>query len=171
MTSAGIGAETPTIVLRLYRPQDLDAIVALDRLCFVPEFQFSRPEMRSFAEAPGATTLIAEAEKQLAGFIIVAQKHPRSRDRYLVTLDVAASLTRRGVGTMLLRASERLPAISRMVLHVHTANSSAIAFYEQNGYQQARLIRGFYSDVPGGGDAFQYEKIIASPEAGTPSPP
>ncbi len=121
--------------------------------------------MRAFAEASDAATLIAEAGKRLAGFIIVAKEHPGSTSRYVVTLDVAASYTRQGVGTTLLLAAEAIAGTSRMTLHVPTANLSAIAFYERNGYRQAELLCGFYGMIPGGGDAFLYEKDLAGEQA------
>ncbi len=48
--------------LRSYRPGDWQAMHALDLLCFAPVFQFSRGAMRSFAETPGAVTVLAETQ-------------------------------------------------------------------------------------------------------------
>ena len=151
------------VALRPYLPQDLDAIVHLDRRCFSESFRFSPSEMRRFAEAPSATTLIAEIDSSLAGFIIVESRRRREASTYVVTLDVAAEHSRQGIGTTLLNAAEAVAAQaagSQMTLHVHTQNTGAIAFYEDNGYRQTARLRNFYREVADGGDAFLYKKSL-----------
>ena len=155
--------DSSPVTLRPYQPRDLDAIVQLDRLCFAESFRFSPSEMRRFAEASNATTLIAQVDTTIAGFIIAESRQRRDRNTYVVTLDVAAQHGRRGVGTKLLRAAEAaaiLAASSRMHLHVHTANLVAIAFYERSGYRRTALLPRFYRDVVDGGDAFLYERSL-----------
>ena len=155
--------ESPLIALRRYLPQDLDALMRLDSLCFAPAFRFSRSEMHQFAEEPGAITVIAESPNSIAGFIIVEVHRLPEASAYVVTLDVAAKFSRLGIGSRLLCAGETAATkagSSRVVLHVHSRNPSAIAFYERNGYERLELLQNFYRDVPNGGDAFLYEKVF-----------
>ncbi len=52
------------IVLRDYRPADLDAMFRLDKECFSAEFRFDRESIQVFAEEPGAVVRIAEKKCQ-----------------------------------------------------------------------------------------------------------
>jgi ribosomal-protein-alanine N-acetyltransferase len=134
---------------------------ALDVLCFEPVFRFSRRAMRSFAEAAGAVTILAESDatSELAGFCIVQVDE---RVGYVVTLDVAAAWRRRGLARRLMAEVERRVGAAGgvgMVLHVFTGNAGAIRFYEGMGYARMGLAEGFYAP---GVDALVYEKRLAT---------
>jgi ribosomal-protein-alanine N-acetyltransferase len=123
---------------------------ALDLVCFAPVFQFSRGAMRGFAEAPGAVTLLAEAENsgaqgELAGFCIA---HLEERTGYVVTLDVAPAWRRRGLARRLMAEVEsklHAAGAEEMELHVFTGNADAIRFYESIGYTQVATAKDFYA--------------------------
>lgn len=131
-----------------FHANDLDAMVALDKACFAPEFLFTRSAMRRFAEARKARVLLACAGDSLAGFVIVHLEHTAGeRVAYLVTLDVAEVHRRRGVARRLL--AEMLDqalagGCLAMMLHVSAGNSAAIGFYEQHGFTRIRSVPGFY---------------------------
>ncbi len=131
--------------LRSYRPGDWQAMYALDLICFAPVFQFNRGAMRSFAETPGAVTLLTESEGKLAGFCIAQLE---DRTGYVVTLDVAPEWRRRGLARRLMAAVEsKLHAAGAMEtqLHVFTGNSAAIHFYESIGYERVGMAENFYA--------------------------
>ncbi|MGP8225533.1 MAG: GNAT family N-acetyltransferase [Terracidiphilus sp.] len=131
--------------LRNYRLGDWQAMHALDLVCFEPVFRFSRGTMRSFAEAPGAITVLAEAEGELAGFC-VAQLEDRTG--YIVTLDVAPAWRWRGLARRLMAEIEsRLHSAGAagMHLHVFTENAAAIRFYESIGYAPVGVAENFYA--------------------------
>src|ERR1700761_6879335 len=118
------------LTLRDYRAGDSEAMHALDVVCFEPAFQFSRKAMRSFAEARGAITLLAEAHGELVGFCVVQMEQQMG---YVVTLDVAASWRRQGLARKLMQEMEarvRAAGGLGMVLHVHKGNHGAMRFYE-----------------------------------------
>jgi len=136
------------ITLCSYKPGDADAMFALDLECFTPPFRFTRRAMQSFAEQPGAITLLAESSAQppqLAGFVIT---HMEGRTAYIVTLDVAAAFRRHGLARLLMAETE-LRALAagaqEIALHVFTGNTGAIAFYESLGYSRLRLAENFYA--------------------------
>jgi ribosomal-protein-alanine N-acetyltransferase len=143
--------------LREYRLGDWQAMLALDVLCFEPVFQFSRKAMRGFAEAPGAVTVLAEAEGELAGFCIVQLEQ---RTGYVVTLDVAPAWRRRGLAQRLMAEVEsrlqRAGAVG-MELHVFPGNVGAMRFYEAIGYARTGVAEGFYGQ---GLDALLYRKKL-----------
>jgi ribosomal-protein-alanine N-acetyltransferase len=150
------------ITLRDYRPspenRDAADLYALDLECFSPPFRFSRRAMRSFAEAPGAIVLLAEARPagssssqatqptpQFAGFCIV---HREGRTAYIVTLDVAPAFRRRGLARRLMAEVETralAAGATQMTLHVFTGNTGAMQFYESLGYNRTGRIENFYA--------------------------
>jgi ribosomal-protein-alanine N-acetyltransferase len=143
------------MTLRDYRPGDWEAMYALDLVCFEPVFQFSRRTMRSFAEEPGAVTLLAEADGELVGFCIA---HLEEKTGYVVTLDVAPAWRRCGVARLLMEEVEaRVHAAGGlgMALHVYTGNVGAMQFYEALGYGRVSIAKGFYGR---GMDALVYRK-------------
>ena len=146
------------LVLREYREGDVDAMYALDLVCFEPVFRFSRRAMRRFAEARGAVTVLAEEEGKLAGFCIVQVEDGVG---YVVTLDVAPAWRRRGAARLLMEDVEaRVQAAGghAMELHVFVGNVGAVRFYEAMGYGRVRLAEGFYGR---GLDGLVYGKRFA----------
>jgi [ribosomal protein S18]-alanine N-acetyltransferase len=137
------------VVLRGYRPEDLEAMFQLDELCFEPPFRFSRAEMRRYAQAHNAHVVIIEIAGHLAGFCI-AHVNQSSDDTtgYIVTLDVAPEHRRKGIASLLMREAERQVAeagCGAMVLHVFSGNAGAISFYEREGYALFRAVPNFYA--------------------------
>jgi ribosomal-protein-alanine N-acetyltransferase len=143
------------LTLREYRPGDLQALYALDVVCFEPPFRFSRHAMRSFAEAAGAVTVLAEAQGELAGFCIAQLE---KQIAYVVTLDVAPGWQRRGLARRLmaeLESKAHAAGATAMTLHVFTGNAGAIQFYESIGYGRLGRAEAFYGR---GLDALIYRK-------------
>jgi ribosomal-protein-alanine N-acetyltransferase len=146
------------VTLRDYRPGDVEAMYALDVVCFEPVYRFTKRAMRRFAEATGAVTVIADAASELAGFTIAQME---GRVGYVVTLDVAPAWRRRGLARRLMDEAENRIAASgglAMELHVFTGNLSAIRFYETIGYTRIGLAENFYAR---GMDALVYSKKLA----------
>ena len=128
----------------------------LDRKCFAQRFRFSLHAMRDFAEAPGAVTVIAEANGALVGFTIA---EVGANTAYLTTVDVDPLWRRRGVaGKMLGWIEEADPEIRQIELHVHAENPVAIGFYERLGFLLVGRVPDFYGR---GVDAFGYRKILS----------
>ena len=151
------GDRTAHATLRSYRLGDWRAMHALDLVCFAPVFQFSRGAMRAFAEAPGAVTVLAEADEQLAGFCLAQLKN---RTGYVVTLDVAPACRRRGLARRLMVEVEsklHSAGAAQMELHVFTGNAEAIRFYEAIGYAKAGVAKDFYAQNL---HAFLYRKQL-----------
>jgi len=149
------------LVLREYRARDLEAMWALDLVCFAEPFRFSRRAMRGFAEAKGAAVVVAEvgagAGLGLVGFA-VAQRE--GEIGYVVTLDVAPQWRRRGLARRLMaevEAKMRAAGARKMELHVSVENEGAVRFYEGLGYERAGRAKGFYGR---GMDGLVYRKVL-----------
>lgn len=151
------------IVLRDYRPTDLDVMFQLDQECFSAEFRFDRESMQTFAEEHGAVVRVAEiGGAEIVGFVIVHVEYAEKEwHGYIVTLDVAKEHRRRGIARRLMEQAElRLSTMGArlMDLHVFTGNDSAIHFYEGMGYKRIATRRRFYGRA--GLDAFVYRKEL-----------
>jgi ribosomal-protein-alanine N-acetyltransferase len=152
------------VVLRGYRPSDLQAIFALDQICFAPPFRFSMRAMRQFAESQNALTVVAEGDgtAEVAGFCIAhVEDLDERRLAYIVTLDVAPDERRRGLAQAMMGEVEqqaRAAGCTAMELHVSVENEGAIAFYEREGYARVRVVKSFYGS---GRHAFLYSKKVA----------
>src|ERR1700761_2165759 len=136
--------------LREYNGGDLQAIFALDVVCFEAPFRFSERAMRQFAEARNALTVIAEDEaaQVIAGFCIAHLERARKGlVAYIVTLDVAADYRRHGVARRMMERMEQQALdgeCEAVELHVSVENDGAIGFYESEGYERVRMVKSFY---------------------------
>ncbi len=152
-----------------YRTGDYVAMHQLDLLCFEEVFQFDLETMRQAAEDPAAIVVVAEhSEHQMVGFVILHLLPSDSRrvrsmrkDAYVVTLDVAPELRRKGIASLMLTHAEqqaRVAGANRVALHVAVDNTGAINFYERQKYVRASVVEKFYREA--GLDAFIYAKQL-----------
>ena len=131
--------------LREFDGKDFDAMVALDRDCFEPGIAYLPYEMSHFLRLASREVVLAQGEDAIAGFCI-GHRSPRSVGR-IITLDVARSFRRSGVGSALLeeilRRLSRAGA-KRTILEVDVRNSGAVAFYERFGFEGTATIPDYY---------------------------
>jgi len=145
------------IALRSYNPDDFERLYEVDQACYEPAIAYSRRELRNYLRFPGADCIVAEADKNLVGFILTA--HGKSWG-YIVTIDVLAPYRRTGAGSLLLAEAERRLAaagVREIGLETATDNSSAIAFWRKHGYRKTGVKKAYY---PGGRDAFSMNKLL-----------
>ena len=150
-----IRADSGEVELRAYREGDALAMFTLDRVCFEQRFRFSLHTMRDFAEAPGAVSVVAEADGAVVGFCIAEVE---GEVVYLVTIDVDPEWRRGGlaqsmVGWIAARAWDK--GARRVDLHVFVENEAAIRFYERLGFGLVGTVPGFYGH---GSDALYYSR-------------
>jgi ribosomal-protein-alanine N-acetyltransferase len=157
------------IHLRDVERADLDALFALDQQCFPPGIAYSRATLRYFLSQPRFRSIVAEDDtsKAILGFIIaeVHLEHAR-RIGHIITIDVALSERRRGLGRTLMQEMLDLLAASEVAtirLEVAVDNLGAQEFYRQLGFAQTGRIPGFYLGTL---DALVLERSLASIRAG-----
>jgi ribosomal protein S18 acetylase RimI-like enzyme len=146
--------------LRMGRAADVPAMYALDLVCFEEPFRFDLKSMRRFAARAGAIVVVAQAARELVGFVLVHLE--RGRLAYVVTLDVAPAFRRMGLAGVLMEEAERQSldaGAERVGLHVYSGNIAAIAFYERLGFERVGVDVGFYGE---GLDAWAYLKPLAN---------
>jgi ribosomal protein S18 acetylase RimI-like enzyme len=150
------------MTLRDFLPSDMDALVAVDQMCFEPPFLFPHSAMRRFVAAKGSHVTLAETDDgALAGFCILqVERHSQQLLGYIVTLDVVPEQRGKGVaGKLMQRAEEQAceAGCAAVVLHVFTGNPTAIRFYERRDYVFAYRDVDFYG---AGIDALVYRKAL-----------
>jgi ribosomal-protein-alanine N-acetyltransferase len=136
---------------RPYKPEDFDALYALEEVCFQPPFRFGRRYMRSVVvREDGATWIAEDDDSTMAGFAIVHWESRRGGVRaYLETLEVRPDLRGKGIGgELLLRCEESARAADAEVfgLHVDAENEAAISFYRAHGFELQGRVEGYYPE-------------------------
>jgi len=136
--------------LRPYRPQDFERLLEIDQQCFVRGIAYSAEELRHYLTSPSAVALVAENDKNLAGFAVADRYRPRRTGEWtghLITIDVVAEARRAGLGSQLLSAIEqqlRQSGCSYMLLEVAVNNRPALRFYERHGYSSLKALPRYY---------------------------
>ena len=146
------------IAIRQYEVHDFLALHKLDQACFPPGISYSRTMLRYFLAQPAAECLVAVDGAKIIGFLISEENPPLG---HIITLDVAESHRRLGVGTALLRENEEHLAfrgVRTVLLETATSNDAGIAFWERHGYRREAVIRNYYS---GRLDAYEMRKRLS----------
>jgi ribosomal protein S18 acetylase RimI-like enzyme len=142
---------------RPYKPEDFETLYQIDQACYETAIAYSRRELRSYIQTPGADCVIAESDGAIAGFIVTEQVGTLG---YIVTIDVLEAHRRLGVGTLLLAEAERKLAangVLEVTLETATDTASTVAFWEKHGYRTRSAKKNYY---PGGRDAFEMAKSL-----------
>lgn len=140
------------VTLRPYQPADFLRLVEIDQACFIEGIAYSEEEMRYFLDMPSATTLVAELQGAIQGFIIADRFRPRRASRYMgrvITIDVATDAQSTGVGTLLLNGAEselKDRLCDYICLEVAVNNERALRFYKKHGYSVLKTLPNYYLD-------------------------
>lgn len=149
--------------------EDLAALLALDRACFRPGIAYSRAELQYFLFHPRSVSIIAEGEDGIAGFAIVEFHFEKGqRVGHIITIDVAETQRRRGVGQLLMEALLgrcREAEAVQLRLEVAVDNDGAIAFYKRLGFAESGRIPGYYLGTL---DALTMELAVQEQESSHP---
>ncbi|HET9645580.1 MAG TPA: GNAT family N-acetyltransferase [Burkholderiaceae bacterium] len=106
--------------------------------------------------------VVASQRAQLLGFGIMSYA---DEDAHLQLLAVQIAHRRRGVASALVRwleDSARVAGIAQVFLECRISNSGAVTFYRRHGYEEVRLLRGYYGE--GTEDAVRMRKRLSAPE-------
>lgn len=154
------------VLLRDYRSSDLESMWGLDQECFPPGISYSRSELRAFLSQKTADTIVAESEGRIVALVIGWRR--RRAEGHVITLDVATSARRHGVGRQLLVELEgRFRAVGVRLVQLETAfaNTTAIAFFEHLGYRKVARLASYYGP---GLHAWKMEKVFRVSGRGSP---
>jgi [ribosomal protein S18]-alanine N-acetyltransferase len=148
--------------LRAYEAKDFERLYALDHLCFPAGIAYSKWMLRHFLKMPSANCIVATDGKEIPGFIITEEAAPLG---HILTLDIAESYRRRGLGTKLLQRAEAgllERGVTEMVLETAVENAAGVAFWQRHGYRTVATLKRYYL---GRLDAFEMRKKRGNPAA------
>jgi len=143
--------------IRQYEGKDFAALHKLDQACFPPGIAYSKFSLQYFLSLPAADCLLAEFGKRIVGFILAETNPPLA---HIITLDVAESHRRSGLGSSLLVEMEkhfRFHGVRAVLLETAVPNEPAIAFWRKHGYREEAVLKRYYL---GKLDAYEMRKIL-----------
>ena len=145
------------VTLRAHEPRDFAALLRLDQACFPPGISYSKTMLRYFLKLPSADGTVAEDDGKIVGFVLTEENPPLA---HVITLDVADTYRRQGVGTALLAESERnlaLRGVRTVLLETAINNEAGVAFWQRHGYRiEATLKRYYLRSI----DAYETRKLL-----------
>lgn len=130
--------------LRAYEPGDFERLYALDHLCFPPGIAYSKWILRHFLTMPSANCIVAIDGDEIPGFIITEEAAPLG---HMLTLDIAETYRRRGLGTKLLQRGEAElleRGVTEIVLETAIENAAGVAFWQRHGYRTVGTLKKYY---------------------------
>jgi len=138
-------------------PKDVEEVCAIERASFEHPYDpaaFHTYLLRARSHR-SVGFLTAKVEGRVVGYVIFES----GREALIVSMAVAPSYTRRGIGNALLReALKRLSGACKSVsLQVETNNRAAQMLYSRNGFRVIGTLRGYYPD---GGDAYLMSRAL-----------
>ena len=145
------------VTLRPYEPHDFAALQRLDQACFPAGISYSKTTLRYFLTISSADCIVAADGKQIAGFILTGENPPLA---HVITLDVAETHRRHGVGSALLAESEKnltLRGVRSILLETAIENEAGVAFWKRHGYRIEAILKRYYL---GKLDAYEMRKIL-----------
>ncbi len=145
------------VTLRSYEPHDFAALHRLDQSCFPAGISYSKTTLRYFLTIASADCIVAADGKQIAGFILTEENPPLA---HVITLDVAETHRRHGVGSALLAESEKnllLRGVRTILIETAIDNEAAVAFWKRHGYRTEAVLKRYYL---GRLDAYEMRKIL-----------
>jgi ribosomal-protein-alanine N-acetyltransferase len=165
--------------LRDFRHDEFEALWRIDQQCFAPGISYSRLELATYLQRPGAFAVVAEssegtesaareglskpgASPSVAVGFIVAETGSRGIG-HVITIDVLPKVRRSGIGSRLLDVAEarlRAARCHAMILETAVDNLAALSFYKRHDYTVVKTLPRYYSD---GVDAFVLKKDLLSP--------
>ncbi len=128
-----------SIVIRTFRPQDYDALIALwaeSRLPYKPQGRDRRDKIVRETGASNAIFLVAEVDGKLVGSVFATHD---GRKGWINRLAVSPTVRRQGIASRLLAAAEmRLDqrGIEIVACLIEDWNQGSARFFEKAGYSR-----------------------------------
>ena len=148
----------PPMRIRPFRDSDLEALCAIDRVCFDPDIAFPMATLEFHVRHPKSITRVGEDSGRILGFVLASVE--TASCAHVLTLDVVPEARRRRIGLSLMRTLHR--ALKRrnlgaVFLEVGVRNLPAQRLYEALKYEYLDTVYGYY---PGGEDAVRMARFF-----------
>jgi len=145
-------------MIRNAQLSDLDALVALENRSFDTD-RLSRRSFRHFLTKANATTLVADEQGALAGYVIVLFNAGTSLAR-LYSIAVDCDFRGKKMGQSLVVAAEQAALDGECVvmrLEVRRDNAASLKLFRKLGYREFGCYRDYYEDHM---EALRFEKEL-----------
>jgi len=152
-------SDTPPFVIRPALLSDLSALLRLEQDCFAGD-RINRRQFRYLLTRGHASTLVAEADGELLGYVLVLFSRATSVAR-LYSIAIAEHARRRGIGRALVAAAEQAAWAQErayMRLEIRRDNLASQQLFERAGYRRFGVLSDYYEDHT---EALRYEKAMA----------
>lgn len=137
---------TAAAQLRRGRPDDLDALLALELL--FPSDRVSRRGWRRFLVSPRANVVVAASGGEVLGNLVLLRRAGSDKAR-IYSVVVAPAARGQGLGERLVAEAERIAAgegCTAVSLEVRADNAAARALYAKRGYREQMALPAYYDD-------------------------
>jgi ribosomal-protein-alanine N-acetyltransferase len=148
LPGSGISLETATW-------RDLKDLFQLEKDCFQLD-AWPLLDILGVLSIPQIIRIKAVDQDRFVGFIAVDLRRSQ-QTAWIATLAVSPAYRKSGIGSALIRISEKEVDLPRIRLSVRQSNQPAIQLYLKQGYQQIEVWPKYYK---GGDNALVFEKIL-----------
>ena len=136
------------VVIRQFRPEDLDGRFVLDYRAYPPAYRFGYSQLFHTLHDKHVSAVVIEGERKgdLVGGLIV-RADPEARLAAVVSLTVEPDYRRHGLGTRLLDWVVRYAEASawiRVVVPLERSNEGAATFLSAAGFEDSGLYDPYY---------------------------
>jgi ribosomal protein S18 acetylase RimI-like enzyme len=137
------------VLIRPFRPEDLDGLFVLDYRCYTAPYRFGYSQLLSTLRQPRVSAVVIEGERKgdIVGGLIV-RGEPEAGQAAVVSLMVEADFRRYGLGSRLLRwATEhaRTSGWAAVVVPLERENAEAAAFLAANGFEDTGTAQPYFT--------------------------
>ncbi len=140
--------DTYPITVRFVEPQDIDAVLAIDR-DGRPAKKWQRGEFESFLSGCGHALVVAEQNNKVAGFLAYAVNVSKLHTT-LVKVVVSRCKRHMGVGRSLvefvLHRAGKIPG-AKVTALVRESDERGCLFFKRVGFEKTTLARGAFRDT------------------------
>lgn len=138
---------------------DLGALLRLENACFDSD-RISRRQFRYLLTRGHASTLVAERDGDLLGYVLVLFSRATSVAR-LYSIAVTTQVRGQGLGQILVKAAEDAAweqERAYLRLEIRRDNLASQTLFEQAGYRRFGVLSDYYEDHM---EALRYEKTLS----------
>jgi len=154
------GFATREAHIRFPRLEDIDELLAIERLCF-RSHEFTREDFEYHLRNPSSIFAVSEGSGQIKGYIAGIIYHgSKRRIAKVYSMAVLPKFRKRGIGSLLLRYFEHEAKKRGCVsgsLEVRETNRSARALYRRFGYEVGERLPRYYTT---GSDGLRMRKPL-----------
>ncbi len=137
------------VLIRPFRPDDLDGLFVLDYRCYAPPYRFGYQQLLLTLQQKEVTALVIEGERKgdiVGGLIVRAE--PPARRLAVVSLMIEPEHRRLGLGARLLDWAgdyARRSGWQVVGVPVERANTGAMGFLRAAGYEDTGAAQPYYA--------------------------